>query len=250
MLSKIKVKFIKSLQLKKNREESGRFVVEGQKSVLELIASSFQIETVLCTDEFLRENRKSLQSKKIEMVPCSLSELESVSAFKTANNALAVARIRTPSVPPKLHGLTLALDGVRDPGNLGAIVRIADWFGLGAILASQDTVDLYNPKVLQASMGSFCRVPVHYVNLEEFLPGVSMPVYAAGKEGASAHDFAFDQNCVLLLGNESRGISGSLRRADIRVIAVPGYGKAESLNVAMAAAVLCDNYRRLSGGRK
>jgi TrmH family RNA methyltransferase len=244
MLSKNKAKFIKSLQLKKNREGIGCFVVEGQKSVIELIGSSFQIETVICTDEFLRQNKKSLQGKKFDLVLCSPSELEGVSSFKTANGALAVARIQPDSSPFDLRGLTLALDGVREPGNLGSIVRIADWFGIGAILASQDTVDFYNPKVLQASMGSFCRVPVHYAKLEEIFKGLSLSIYAASKEGDSIHDFAFKKDCVLLLGNESRGISNSLEGFIHRTIGIPGYGSADSLNVSMAAAIICDNYRR------
>ncbi|OGR86914.1 MAG: hypothetical protein A3A86_06505 [Elusimicrobia bacterium RIFCSPLOWO2_01_FULL_60_11] len=244
MLSKNKVRFIRSLQLKKHREESGCFVVEGQKSVLELIDSSFVIETVVCTEEFWRKNKILLQGKKFETVPCSASELESVSAFKTANGSLAVARIKTDILPRELAGLTLALDGVRDPGNLGSIVRIADWFGVRAILASEDTAELHNPRVLQASMGSFCRVPVHYVKLEKALPGLGLPVYAASKEGSSIHDFSFKKDCVLLLGNESRGISGHLAGSVSGTVGVPGFGKAESLNVSMAAAVLCDNYRR------
>jgi TrmH family RNA methyltransferase len=184
MLSKNRAKFIKSLQLKKNRGESGCFVVEGQKSVLELIGSPFLIETVVCTEEFWRQNKKSLQGKKFETVPCGSSELESVSAFKTANGALAVARTMPDISPREIRGLTLALDGIRDPGNLGAIVRVADWFGIRAILASEDTADFYNPRVLQASMGSFCRVPVHYVKLEKIFQGLGLPVYAASKKGA------------------------------------------------------------------
>jgi len=251
MLSKNKAKFIRSLQLKKNREESGCFVVEGQKSVMELINSHFQIETVVCTEEFSRQNKKSLDGKKFELTLCGPSELESASAFKTANSALAVARVRPDIFPRELLGLTLALDGVRNPGNLGSIVRIADWFGIQTILASKDTADFYNPKVLQASMGSFCRVPVHYVNLEEifnpdFALGVSLPLYAASPKGDSVHNFEFKKDCVLLLGNESRGISNSLEGFIYRAIGIPGYGSAESLNISTAAAIICDNYRRSS----
>lgn len=246
MLSKNKAKFIKSLRLKKFREESGCFAVEGSKSVLELIASDFEVQALACTESFRREHGPALKGKKFETIVCSPAELGAVSAFETNESALAVARMRTTRLPEPLHGPALALDGVRDPGNLGAIVRTADWYGISRILVSEDTTDFYNPKALQASMGSFCRVNAHYGNLESELARARLPVYAAGKGGKSVHDFAFRKDCILLLGNESRGISPALAKLVAAPIGIPGYGRAESLNVAAAAAVICDNYRRLT----
>ena len=245
MLSKNKLKFIKSLQLKKRREESGCFVVEGKKSVLELIVSSFQIETVACTEQFWRENNIFLKGKKFTVELCSPPELESMSAFKSPDSVLAVARMKPSLSPLELRGLTLALDGVRDPGNFGTILRIADWFGVRTILASEDTTDFYNPKTLQASMGSFCRVIVHDVQLHSYLQSLDLPIYAADKKGKPVHNFAFKKDCILLLGNESRGIRSPLSDCTSETIGIPGYGKAESLNVAAAAAIICDNYYRV-----
>jgi TrmH family RNA methyltransferase len=247
MLSKNKAKFIKSLHNKKAREESGFFTVEGAKSVLEILGSRFEVTDIVCTEPFRNENRERLEEKNIETVVVSPEELESVSSFKTANSVLAVARMIPNRAPEKLEGLTLALDNVRDPGNFGTLLRVADWFGVYTVIASEGTVELYNPKVLQASMGSFCRVQVHYADLERFFENEKSPVYAADTKGENVHDFPFEKNCILLLGNESHGLSAALRPCIKRTVSVPAYGGAESLNVSTAAAILCDNYRRMRG---
>lgn len=246
MLSKNKAKFIQSLQLKKRRQEEGCFVVEGTKSVLELVQSDFEVRTVVCTEEFVRENKRFLGGKPFEVLLCEPGEVEAMSALKTNTSALAVARMRPDGPWGPLRGLVLALDGVSDPGNLGAIVRTADWYGIPVLLASEGTTDFYNPKALQASMGGFCRVRVRYANLEKFLAQVPLPVYAAGAKGESAHVFPFEKDCVLVLGNEAHGVSKALLPRARHTIGIPAYGRAESLNVAAAAAVLCDNYRRLT----
>lgn len=246
MLSKNKAKFIKALQQKKFRAEHGCFVVEGKKSVLELISSPhFSIRTVVCTETFRKEHESVLKDKKLELLLCSLSELESISSFKTNNSVLAVVNMRGNYPPEKLQGLTLALDKISDPGNLGALIRTADWFGIKNIVASEETTELYNPKVLQASMGSFCRISVYYTKLEKYLQDVRIPIYAASMKGENIHNFRFEENCVLIMGNESHGVSNSLLRFIQKTVNVPSYGKAESLNVAMAAAIMCDHYRRI-----
>ncbi len=244
MLSKNKAKLIKSLQLKKRREEEGLFAVEGTKSVLELLGSQFQVETVLCAEDFLRESAARLNGRSVEKIVCSQSELESVSAFKTINSVMAVAKIPVQEKPKKFEGLTLALDSVSDPGNLGTILRTADWFGHTQILASKDSADFYNPKVIQASMGSFCRVKAHYVDLNSVLKDSGVPVYAAGAKGKDVHAFPFEKNCILVLGSESHGVSKAILSLARDCVGIPAYGKAESLNVSAAAAILCDNYAR------
>jgi len=253
MLSKNKAKFIRSLQLKKQREDQGCFVVEGKKSVLELLNSQFKIRIVVCTESFLENRDGALFAQQIglrpyfpEVILCNPLELESISSLKTNQTVLAVAEIKTQTIPKKVKGLTLVLDHINDPGNLGTILRVADWFGIETVVASLGTTDFYNPKVLQASMGSFCRVQVYYTDLEKYLSTVKIPIYAASAKGESAHHFTFERDCCLILGNESHGISESLLPYVKRTVTIPPYGKAESLNVATAAAILCDNYRRLA----
>lgn len=246
MIPKNRSKVIRSLRLKKHREETGCFLAEGAKSVLELVKSDFEVQTVVCTEAFLEENRGQLEGKKVELLTASPSELDSLGSLRSNNGALALARMKPNAPPSPLSGLNLALDTVNDPGNLGAILRIADWFGVSGIAASEDTADFYNPKVLQASMGSFCRVAVRYMGLSGFLKDCPLPVYAAAKGGKPVHTFSFRKDCVILIGSESHGISQELRPLIKETIGIPAYGKAESLNVAMAAAVLCDNYRRLN----
>ena len=246
MLSKNKAKFIKSLQLKKRREEHGCFAVEGKKSVLELLRSDFPVRTIVCTETFWEENKVLCAGKPAERILCSPAELERLSSFKTNNSALAVAELRPDAGLEKPRGLVLALDGVSDPGNLGTILRTADWFGVKTVVASKHTADVYNPKALQASMGSFCRVSLHYADLEEVFRGLRLPVYAASMEGESAHTFAFERDCIVLFGSEAHGISAPLLKQVRKTIRIPARGQAESLNVAASAAIICDNYIRMA----
>ncbi len=246
MLSKNKAKFIKSLGQKKFREAQGCFSVEGKKSVLELAGSDYEIQSIVCVKDFWLENGNLIEGKKSEVLFCSSEELESISQFQSAGSVLAVATIKHNDPPKKPEGLTLALDRVSDPGNLGMMIRTADWFGMKHILASENTVDFYNSKVLQASMGSFCRVFVHYVKLENYLLSTKIPIYAADKKGKPVHDFPFPKDCILILGSESHGISGSLSPLIHQAIGIPGIGNAESLNIAASAAIFCDNYRRIT----
>ncbi len=248
-LPKAQAAQIRTLGQKKQREERGLFTVEGRKSVLELARSGFALQTLVCTEPFWTENGRFFDGKKCEVFICSQKDLESISQFNSADAALAVSAIPPQSPPRQLSGLTLALDRISDPGNLGTILRTADWFGLNHLLASENTVDFYNPKVLQASMGSFCRVAVSYVNLADYLKSAGQPVMAAHRDGAPVHAFAFPKDCVLVLGSESHGISPALMELCQKSVGIPSFGGAESLNVAATAAIFCDNYRRATASK-
>ncbi|SHN00677.1 RNA methyltransferase, TrmH family [Cyclobacterium lianum] len=223
------------------------FFVEGAKNVTELLLSDFNISHLLFTDRYLSEQPDLIERFEGEKIRTTAAELRRIGTFSSNEHALAVADIK-PNLPVKIKPgeLVLALDDVRDPGNLGTIIRIADWYGIEKILLSPETADLYNPKVLHASMGSFSRISFQYVDLAEKLAGLNLPVYGAFLEGDSLHDFNGQATGILLMGNESKGIRPELHTLISRKLTIPGFGAAESLNVAIATAVFCDNFRRLA----
>jgi RNA methyltransferase, TrmH family len=242
MLSKANIKFIKSLQVKKYRKQEQCFVVEGAKSVMELLASDFEVVKLLATEKFLDEYPVST---KAEVIAVTEKELEGVGEFQTNATALAVARMK----PNKMFTASpdefaLVLDDIRDPGNLGTIIRTADWFGIGKIIASPDTADLYNPKVISSTMGSFIRVDVLYTPLEDYLAKSSLQIFGAYLEGKNVHDVTYGKGGLIVIGSESHGISSGLERFITQRITIPRFGKAESLNAAIATAIICDNIRR------
>lgn len=247
MISKAKSKFIKSLKIKKYRKQEQCFVVEGRKSVAELLASDYDVVMVLGTPEFLSERRFSATTEVIEATE---QDLVSLGTFESNDGALAVARMKPEGVLLPGEGeWILALDDIRDPGNLGTIMRIADWYGLKKIVASPQTADRYNPKVISASMGSFLRVDIWYTDLPGYLDQVNVPVVGAFLDGNTVHETSFEKTGILLIGNEAHGISeGVAEHVDIR-ITIPGYGGAESLNAAAATAVILDNLRRIQERR-
>ncbi len=243
MLTKKQAKFLKSLQIKKYRKESGNFVVEGAKNVLEAVNSPFVVEQVYGTPSFLEEHAEILAD-----IPCEeASEKELVSAGSFASNNAGIALVKMPrNVPLKVQGdeFVLVLDDVRDPGNLGTIIRVADWYGIKKIVCSQDTVDVFNPKVISATMGSFTRVSLYYCDLEAYLGRANAPVLGAFLEGENVHQMEFPKAGYLVMGNESKGVSEELEAKVTQKISIPRFGGAESLNVAIATAVLCDNLKR------
>ena len=239
-LSKTHTKFIKSLQLKKYRQSEQAFLVEGEKSVLEVLASDFEVSEVIVSPAFLEKHAGVVGS-----VSCSVADdLSGLGTFKSNNQAIAVVRMKPNAPPDRLRGLILVSDGINDPGNLGTILRIADWYGISAIIASPDTCELYNPKVISASKGSFTRVPVYYAELPEFLAAHKMTVLAADMRGEDVHSLDFPENGFLILGSEAHGISPELESLVDKRVHIPSYGGAESLNVGVAAAIIIDNYRR------
>ena len=246
MITNALLKDIKSLQLKKNRQQQQCFFVEGAKSVIELIHSDYKIKHLLGTNEFI--NKYSLELGKVasEFNEITEKQLTSIGTFKSNDMALAVAEIK-PNIDftkNNVDQLILVLDDVRDPGNLGTIVRIADWYGINKIVASETTADFYNPKVISSTMGSFTRVKVYYTNLIDYLKDNTLPVYGAFMDGENVHNLKLARNGYLIMGNEANGISHELEKHITNKITIPKYGNAESLNVAIATAIICDNFYR------
>ena len=249
MVSKSLGKYVQSLQQKKFRQEHGAFLVEGAKSVLELLASDYQTDLLLATEPFYKENARLLDKQPARLEIVSAADLERVGSLATNDTCLAVARTKENRVlvaAPDEYALVL--DDIRDPGNLGTILRIADWYGIRKLICSPTTADVYNPKVISASKGSFTRVAWYYGDLAEFLQNQpDRPVYGAFLGGADVHTLAFAPGGYIVMGNESNGIGPAVERLVTHKITIPRYGGAESLNVGIATAVICDNLRRTLG---
>jgi TrmH family RNA methyltransferase len=244
MLSKAKLKYIKSLQLKKYRKEEQRFLVEGAKSVGEVIGSAFEIDFIVATPEYIKQRAEVLNIRRTEVLEASEDDLASAGTLQTNHDAIAVVRMKPDTPPePQPSGFLLALDDIRDPGNLGTIIRTADWYGIPHIVASEETADFYNPKTIISSMGSFTRVNVFYTDLAAFLK-TQENVYGAFLNGEHVHDVAFQAGGCIVMGNESNGISPEVEKIVRHRISIPRYGNAESLNVAIATAIILDNVRR------
>ncbi len=238
-LSKNKIKWIRSLHLKKHRDELGLYIVEGEKMVNEALKFSLDsIETIIHTLEF------DIRDFKGESNQISHKELEQISTLKTPNKAFAILRQKINSPSINAEKLIIALDGIQDPGNLGTILRIADWYGISDIVCSKNTVDWYNPKVVQASMGAIFRVQIHYIDLFDWLSNCSLVIYGALLEGKNIYTDKHLENGVLLMGNEGNGISSDLLPLITHPISIPRFGEAESLNVSVATAILISEFKR------
>lgn len=240
MLSKSQLKLITSLRQKKYRNNHKLFFVEGIKVVNEFLASDFVVHNIFCTDDFSHR----LNSNEVELI--SHVELQKISLLKNSNQVLGLFEI--PSEKEiETSGLTVVLDAVNDPGNLGTIIRLCDWFGITQIVCSSDTVDCYNPKVVQASMGSLTRVSLSYVDLNEYLKSVNKPIYAAIMEGQNVYETKLKKDAILVMGNEANGISKEILELITDTITIPQFGElqeTESLNVATATAILLSEFRR------
>ncbi len=247
---------IKSLHDKKDRQKMGLFLVEGEKSVAETLNSDFEIKTILATKAFYTKYQKEINSKKIVCEIVEPGEIEKVSTMETNDAALAIVKQKTAGVLDNKISeaeIVLALDNIRDPGNFGTIIRIADWYGIKKIVASIGTVDLYNPKVISATKGSFTRVNVYYADLGKYLADIKAPILGAFMQGENAHKFAFPKNGILVMGNESNGIAPEIEKLVTQKVSIPSFGstlekngRAESLNVAIATAILLDNWIRVT----
>lgn len=238
MLSINQKKYINSLQQKKFRAQHGTFLVEGEKMVGELIQSDLEIEFVFVV--------KGHHVKGFEVIEIAEKEMKSISALATPSNFLAVAKQKKQQTDLPQNNLVLVLDNIKDPGNLGTIIRTADWFGINTIICSNECVDAYNPKVVQATMGSIFRSNLIYTDLVEFFQqNKSIPVYGALLEGENVFQKLIqDRKAFLLMGSESFGISKELTTFITNKIMIPKFGNAESLNVAVATGVLCSAYRQ------
>jgi TrmH family RNA methyltransferase len=240
MVSKNQIKLISSLHLKKNRIANQLFIAEGVKVIQELLKSNFILEHLYCTEPLFDEVPLPLKSLISE------SELKKISALSTPNICLAVFKIPA-SMPILDKGLILALDDIRDPGNLGTILRLCDWFGISQVVCSEQTVDLYNPKVVQATMGSISRVNVRYVNLKSFLQNSSLPIFGTFMDGSNVYMEILPKEAIVIMGNEANGISPEVENTIKNRLTIPRFGDlqlTESLNVASATAIILSEFRR------
>ncbi|MES2006118.1 MAG: RNA methyltransferase [Bacteroidota bacterium] len=240
MLSKNELKYIQSLCQKKQRQSEGLFLVEGAKLVDELLQSAYRVRKIYALPEWLAAHKTSVATETITPL-----ELERISNLQTPNQVLAVAEQEQPHKEPELNGqLSLVLDGIQDPGNLGTIIRIADWFGITQVIASEDTVEVYNPKVIQSTMGSFTRVQVWYKPLAAWIPSVKIPVYGALLKGKNIHGEPGIEEGLLVIGNESKGIGKALLPFINHPVTIPRIGGAESLNAAVATGIILSHLRK------
>ncbi|WP_456378132.1 TrmH family RNA methyltransferase [Lutibacter sp.] len=238
-LSKNQLKLITSLQQKKYRTKNNLFIAEGIKVVNEFLNSNFKVEQLLCVDKSAYKNIENI-------TVISEAELRKISVLKTPNTILGLFKI--PSISElKNEGLILVLDEINDPGNLGTIIRLCDWFGVNQLICSTNTVDCYNSKVVQASMGSLARVSVVYTNIETYLEATNLPKYASLMDGENVYKTVLPKNAILVMGNEANGISSSVLKLLKNSISIPRFGKlqqTESLNVATATAILLSEFKR------
>lgn len=241
MVSKNQIKVITSLQQKKFRKQLGLFFVEGKKSIVEFLNAAFVPEIIYSSQ------------KNVSFFPAELCEIideesfKKISALSTPSDCLAIFKIPE-FVPFEPKELTVVLDDVNDPGNLGTIIRLCDWFGISNLVCSENTVDVFNPKVLQATMGSFTRVNIYYVPLANFLEKYkNIPIIGTFMDGISVYENKIPQNGFLIFGNEANGISEQIERIVTQKMSIPRFGnqqKTESLNVAMAASIFLSEYAR------
>jgi TrmH family RNA methyltransferase len=251
MLSQNKIKFIRSLELKKNRKKHNLFIVEGEKMVLELLKSNIKITEVFAVDKFIAEINR-FANDKINIFTITELQLKKISNLKTPNSVLAVAEIPHVTVSEKYYNdLCLAIDNIQDPGNLGTIIRTADWFGIKNIFCSNDSVDIYNPKVVQSTMGAIFRVNVYYTNLKEIIANAKnkgMQVFGTVLSGNNIYKSYLSNNAMIVLGNESKGISSKIENIIDIKIKIPRFPEnslsSESLNVGIANAIVIAEFRR------
>jgi RNA methyltransferase, TrmH family len=238
MVTKNQIKFIVDLHQKKGRIACQSFFVEGKKGVQELLDSNFELLQLFTTaDDFTKIDF----TKRFQISP---AELKKMSALKTPNTCLAVFKMPEPK-PIITKNIILALDDIRDPGNLGTIIRLCDWFGIAQIICSSTTVDVFNPKVVQATMGSLSRVQINYLDLTAYLKETTLPVFGAFMNGASIYKSSLPQNAIIVLGNEANGIHPEIASLIENKITIPRFGalkQAESLNVATAAAIILSEF--------
>lgn len=251
MISRARIKWIKSLEMRKYRLQHNAFVAEGPKLVGELLPHSAPLY-VAATKEWLAQNRHLLGTAT-EVDEVSREELERASLLRTPQSVLAVMPIPKWTMDKRQEiidkgQLLLALDGVQDPGNMGTILRIADWFGIRKVLCNEGTADVYNPKCVQSCMGALARVEIYYCNLPEVLKSVQMPIYGTFLDGTDIYGEELSPNGIIVMGNEGNGISGEVARLVNRRLYIPNFPKGsqttESLNVAVATGIVCAEFRR------
>jgi RNA methyltransferase, TrmH family len=248
MLSKNNIKFINSLRAKKYRNEAGLFIAEGERLIEDIVNSPLQVKAIYHTPKWGKKGAAKFEDNAI-----SEDEMKKISGLSTPSNVLALVEIpdHSLSIEAIYDSLSLALDGVQDPGNMGTIIRLADWFGIDTILCSNDTVDAYSPKVIQSCMGAISRVKIYYEELPQILKSIDsikLPVYGTFMEGFSIYEEKLSKHGIIVMGNEGNGISPEVEKHISKKIHIPNFANnrttVESLNVAMAAAVVLSEFRR------
>jgi TrmH family RNA methyltransferase len=251
MLTKAELQRLRSLREKKHREELGLFVVEGEKVIGELLAAKFPLVEIYATPSWFESDAGLRLALPIgpQVHPISDEEMARASHFPTPSSVLALGRIAREPLPAGAldRGLTLMLDGVQDAGNVGTLLRIADWFALDRVVLSPDCADVFNQKVINASMGSFARVPTHTAELAVVLAGAKAPVLGCDLAGDNVHALGALRDAVIVIGSEGQGLSPEVKKCVTRFVTIPRHGAAESLNAGVAAAIVCDNLRRAAG---
>jgi len=253
MLSKNKIKLIRSLDIKKFRDSEKIFIAEGHKIVCELLQSKLSVFSLLATNNWFSENIFLKLKFPEDSIEITEDDIKKISFLKNPQEVIALIKIPTNSfsLDTIKDKFIIALDTIQDPGNLGTIIRLADWFGIEDIICSMGTADVYNPKVIQSTMGSISRVKLHYKSLEETLLSakkIGMPIFGATLSGENIYKSDLPSNGILLLGNESKGISEKLLPLITKQLFIPNYPEGikstESLNVGIAAAIICAEFRR------
>ena len=239
-ISKSQLKIITSLSQKKYRQKHQLFIAEGLKVVNELLNSSFKIDTLFATDDF----QTDISLDKI--IRISDKDLQKISTLKSPNKVLGLFVIPDEK-PLQKNGLTIVLDTINDPGNLGTIIRLCDWFGVSQLLCSAETVDCYNQKVVQASMGSLTRISIKYIDIEIYLKETNLPTFIADMDGENVYKTVLPKEGILIMGNEANGVSDKIKTLIKNKISIPRFGEiqeTESLNVAAATAILLSEFKR------
>lgn len=240
MVSKNQIKLINSLHQKKYRTEHGLFIAEGVKVIQELLQSNFKLKQLYCLEKEIFngfEDKSNIVSE---------AEMKKITALSTPSTCLGIFEINEPK-PIKEKGIVVVLDDIRDPGNFGTIIRLCDWFGVEEIVCSNETVDVYNPKVIQATMGSITRVNISYCDLKSFLKSVKFPVFGTFMDGQNIYKSQLPQEAIIVFGNEANGISKEIELLTKNKLSIPRFGniqKTESLNVATATAIFLSEFRR------
>jgi TrmH family RNA methyltransferase len=251
MLSKNQIKLVHSLELKKNRRKDGLFVAEGPKVVGDLLRAGYVARAIFSTTE--RPNAQLITDDELRKLSFLQHPQEVLAVFEIPlNSQFSIPNREATILNSKFStlnsNLSLALDGVQDPGNLGTIIRIADWFGIQTIFCSEDTADCYNPKVVQATMGSLAHVHIIYIDLEAFLQSVDCPIYGTLLDGQNIYQQQLSTEGIIVMGNEGNGISPAIRQLVTHKLLIPNYNTsgetADSLNVAIATAITCAEFRR------
>ena len=239
MVSKNQIKLINSLQQKKYRKLHNLFIAEGKKVIQELLDAQFSLAYLFVTKADLFDTNPAATL-------ISDSELKKITALTTANDCLAVFEIKETNFKPT-SGLELALDNIKDPGNMGTIIRLCDWFGISKIVCSEETVDMYNPKVVQATMGSLARVQIEYINLAAYLKATDLEIFGTFMDGKNIYKSNLPSKGIIVMGNEANGISSEIEQLVTQKIAIPRFGnlqQTESLNVATATAIFLSEFKR------